>query len=142
MQEREGEGGAGFPYGSTRRLPTPELVRALVGEAHGLSQVAGRQLPLNEEVYASASEISLRNRGIARLQSCNRESRCRLWRAALAALLLPTMLVACQPEADVGAREPRPGRTVTVEKRAAGGPIPLTGRCGAPDAVPRGGRIA
>ena len=142
MQEREGDGGAGFPYVSTRRLPTPELVRALVAEAHGLSRVVGRQLPLNEEVYASASEISLRNRGIARRQSYNRESRCRLWRAALAALLLPTMLIACQPEADVGTREPRPVRTVTVEKRAAGVPITLTGRIEAEDEVTLGFRIA
>ncbi|MCR6500075.1 glutaminase A [Shinella sp. CPCC 101442] len=36
----------------------------------GLSKFAGRQLPLNEEVYASASDTNFRNRGIARtLQS-------------------------------------------------------------------------
>jgi glutaminase len=33
----------------------------------GLSQFAGRQLPLNEEVYASATETNYRNQGIARL---------------------------------------------------------------------------
>src|SRR5262245_41102791 len=33
----------------------------------GLSRFAGRTLPLNEEVYASASETNFRNRGIARL---------------------------------------------------------------------------
>jgi RND family efflux transporter MFP subunit len=60
----------------------------------------------------------------------------------LAALLLPTMLVACQPEADVGAREPRPVRTVTVEKRAAGAPITLTGHIEAEDEVTLGFRIA
>ena len=39
----------------------------------GLSRFAGRPLPLNEEVYASASETNFRNRGIARmLQSLNR----------------------------------------------------------------------
>lgn len=39
----------------------------------GLSRFAGRQLPLNEEVYASASDTNFRNRGIARtLQSVNR----------------------------------------------------------------------
>src|SRR5262245_32043709 len=33
----------------------------------GLSRFAGRTLPLNEEVYASASQSNFRNRGIARL---------------------------------------------------------------------------
>src|SRR5215475_5884966 len=34
---------------------------------HGLSRFAGRKLPLNEEVYASASATNFRNQGIARL---------------------------------------------------------------------------
>ena len=39
----------------------------------GLSRFAGRTLPLNEEVYASASDTNFRNRSIARLlQSFNR----------------------------------------------------------------------
>jgi glutaminase len=39
----------------------------------GLSRFAGRTLPLNEEVYASASVTNFRNRGMARLlQSCDR----------------------------------------------------------------------
>jgi glutaminase len=39
----------------------------------GLSRFAGRKLPLNEEVYASASATNFRNRSIARLlQSYNR----------------------------------------------------------------------
>jgi glutaminase len=39
----------------------------------GLSRFAGRKLPLNEEVYASASETNYRNQSIARLlQSYNR----------------------------------------------------------------------
>jgi glutaminase len=39
----------------------------------GLSRFAGRKLPLNEEVYASASDTNFRNRAIARLlQSYNR----------------------------------------------------------------------
>jgi glutaminase len=39
----------------------------------GLSRFAGRQLPLNDEVYASASETNFRNRSIARmLQSLDR----------------------------------------------------------------------
>ena len=33
----------------------------------GLSHFAGRTLPLNDEVYASASETNYRNQGIARL---------------------------------------------------------------------------
>jgi glutaminase len=33
----------------------------------GLSRFAGRKIPLNEEVYASASETNFRNQGIARL---------------------------------------------------------------------------
>jgi glutaminase len=33
----------------------------------GLSRFAGRKLPLNEEVYASASDTNFRNRGIAQL---------------------------------------------------------------------------
>jgi glutaminase len=33
----------------------------------GLSRFAGRELPLNEEVYASATETNFRNQGIARL---------------------------------------------------------------------------
>ena len=40
----------------------------------GLSRFAGRKLPLNEEVYASASETNFRNRAIARLlQSYDRD---------------------------------------------------------------------
>ena len=39
----------------------------------GLSRFAGHTLPLNEEVYASASETNFRNRSIANLlQSCSR----------------------------------------------------------------------
>jgi glutaminase len=39
----------------------------------GLSRFAGRQLPLNDEVYASASDTNFRNRSIARmLQSLDR----------------------------------------------------------------------
>jgi membrane fusion protein, multidrug efflux system len=70
------------------------------------------------------------------------KSGCRLLRDALAILLLPTMLMACQPEADISAPEPRPVRTVTVEKREAGVPITLTGRIEAEDEVTLGFRIA
>jgi glutaminase len=39
----------------------------------GLSRFAGRKLPLNDEVYASASQTNFRNHGIARvLQSYGR----------------------------------------------------------------------
>ena len=34
---------------------------------HGMSRFAGRTLPLNEKVYASASETNFRNRSIANL---------------------------------------------------------------------------
>ena len=63
-------------------------------------------------------------------------------RTALAILLLPTMLAACQPETDVAAPEPRPVRTVTVEKREAGVPITLTGRIEAEDEVSLAFRIS
>jgi len=44
---------------------TPEEKWAFIHT--GLSRFAGRLLPLNEEVYASASETNFRNRSIARL---------------------------------------------------------------------------
>jgi glutaminase len=50
---------------------TPEARWQFVHE--GLSRFAGRRLPLNDEVYASASETNFRNQSIARLlQSCGR----------------------------------------------------------------------
>jgi RND family efflux transporter MFP subunit len=45
------------------------------------------------------------------------------------------MLVACQREAETAVPQPRPVRTVTVEKREAGVPVTLTGRIEAEDEV-------
>lgn len=61
---------------------------------------------------------------------------------ALAALTLPAMLAACQPEAETAEPEVRPVRTVTVERREAGVPVTLTGRIEAEDEVPLAFRIA
>jgi RND family efflux transporter MFP subunit len=61
-----------------------------------------------------------------------------------AALGLATaaLLAACQPEADHIVPEARPVRTVTVEKRASGAPIVLTGRIEAEDEVALAFRIS
>src|SRR5262247_2290316 len=61
---------------------------------------------------------------------------------ALALLGLPILLVACQPEAETAAPAPRPVRTVTTEKRAAGVPVTLTGRIEAEDEVALAFRIS
>src|SRR5262245_52751943 len=63
-------------------------------------------------------------------------------RAALALLALPVLLAACGAEVETAAPEPRPVRTVTVEKREAGTPVMLTGRIEAEDEVTLGFRIA
>ena len=47
---------------------------------------------------------------------------------ACAALALPLLLSACQPEVDTSPPRPRPVRTITVERSAAGVPVTLTGR--------------
>jgi RND family efflux transporter MFP subunit len=52
------------------------------------------------------------------------------------------LLAACQPEAEVAAPEPRPVRTITVEKREAGSPATFTGRIEALDEASLGFRIA
>jgi membrane fusion protein, multidrug efflux system len=67
---------------------------------------------------------------------------CRLPRVVLAGLLLPALIAACQPEADVAAPEARPVRTVTVERREAGVAVTLTGRIEAEDEVALAFRIA
>lgn len=56
--------------------------------------------------------------------------------------LLPSLVAACGQEVAAPAQEPRPVRTVTVEKRAAGTPVTLTGRIEAEDEVTLGFRIA
>ena len=67
------------PMVNAGAIATTSLVPGATREAkwtfihEGLSRLAGRQLPLNEEVYASASETNFRNRSIARmLQSLDR----------------------------------------------------------------------
>jgi len=95
-REKLGVNSTGFPFNSLaaiERIPdgrTNPMVNAgaiattslVPGETfedkwrfiyEGLSRFAGRELPLNEEVYQSASETNFRNRGIANvLQSFNR----------------------------------------------------------------------
>ncbi|WP_159718653.1 efflux RND transporter periplasmic adaptor subunit [Geminicoccus flavidas] len=59
----------------------------------------------------------------------------RRWILTLAMLALPVGLAACDAEPEAAALEVRPVRTVTVEKRAAGVPVVLTGRIEAEDEV-------
>jgi glutaminase len=67
------------PMVNSGAIATTSLVHGATSDARwqfiheGLSRFAGRQLALNDEVYASASETNFRNQGIARLlQSCGR----------------------------------------------------------------------
>jgi RND family efflux transporter MFP subunit len=60
----------------------------------------------------------------------------------LAALALAPILAACGQEASTAPPQPRPVRTVTIEKRQAGMPITLVGRIEAEDEVALGFRIA
>ena len=67
------------PMVNAGAIATTSLVPGTTADAKwqfihdGLSRFAGRKLPLNEEVYASAAETNFRNRSIARLlQSYNR----------------------------------------------------------------------
>jgi glutaminase len=67
------------PMVNAGAIATTSLVPGATADAKwqfihdGLSAFAGRKLPLNEEVYASASETNFRNQSIARLlQSFNR----------------------------------------------------------------------
>jgi glutaminase len=68
-----GEGGRTNPMVNAGAIATTSLVPgANLAEKwefihSGLSRFAGRPLPLNEEVYASASETNFRNQSIARL---------------------------------------------------------------------------
>lgn len=67
------------------------------------------------------------------LRSCSSGVRRWLPRRNVLAPVLAALLGACQPEAEPAAPEVRPVRTVTVEKRAAGMPVVLTGRVAAED---------
>ena len=59
----------------------------------------------------------------------------------LSALALSAIVSGCSPETDVAAPKPRPVRTATVEQRAAGTPVTLTGRIEAEDEVRISGRV-
>jgi len=61
---------------------------------------------------------------------------------AFALSMVPAMLTACRPEAEVAAPVARPVRTITVEKREAGVPVTLTGRIEAEDSVTLSFRIS
>ena len=61
---------------------------------------------------------------------------------AFALSIVPAMLSACRPDAEVAAPVARPVRTVTVEKREAGVPVTLTGRIEAEDSVSLSFRIS
>ncbi len=68
-----GDDGRTNPMVNSGAIATTSLVPGATHEARwrfiheGLSRFAGRTLPLNDEVYVSASETNYRNQGIARL---------------------------------------------------------------------------
>jgi len=66
----------------------------------------------------------------------------RLLLQSLVASALSAFLAACNENTEAAAAEPRPVRTVTVEKREAGTPVTLTGRIEAEDQVDLGFRIS
>jgi glutaminase len=69
----QGPGGRTNPMVNAGAIATTSLVPGATADEKwrfihdGLSRFAGRTLPLNEEVYASASDTNFRNRSIARL---------------------------------------------------------------------------
>lgn len=68
---------------------------------------------------------------------------CRAARPAFIAFIIPTVLAACQREAETSAPpEARPVRAITVEKREAGTPQTFTGRIEAEDEVSLAFRIS
>ena len=99
----------------------------------------------NRRAARSVTRHSSRVRGKDRAMSAcfgHVKAICRPPLIALAALALPAMLAACQPEVEKAAPEARPVRTVTVERREAGVPVTLTGRIEAEDEVTLAFRIA
>src|SRR5271167_2268939 len=62
--------------------------------------------------------------------------------SALIVSALAAALTACQRETDTAVPEPRPVRTVTVEKREGGVPLTFTGRIEAEDEVALAFRIS
>lgn len=63
-------------------------------------------------------------------------------RAMVLGLTVPLLLAGCGAEPKATAADPRPVRTITVEKRESGTPITLTGRIEAEDEALLGFRIA
>jgi glutaminase len=92
-------GGRTNPMVNAGAIATTSLAPGATAEARwtfihdGLSRFAGRALPLNEEVYASASQTNFRNRSIARLLE-SRGSRPRLAEARLRALKIGLLIMA------------------------------------------------
>ena len=76
------------------------------------------------------------------MSACTNYSRRIYFRTVLAALSLPALLTACQPETEPAAPEARAVRTVTVKKQEAGAPVVLTGRIEAQDQAALGFRIS
>lgn len=62
--------------------------------------------------------------------------------AAAATLVASVVLCSCSPQTETSAPQPRPVRTVTIEKREAGQAITLTGRIEAEDEVALSFRIS
>lgn len=69
-------------------------------------------------------------------------TRCRRAAYGLAASAMLLLMAGCGAEPEAAIPDPRPVRTVTVEKREAGTPITLTGRIEADDEAVLGFRIA
>jgi membrane fusion protein, multidrug efflux system len=66
----------------------------------------------------------------------------RRWRAVILTGLLASTLASCKEEVKVAEPQPRPVRTVTLEKSEAGVPVVLTGRIEALDEAALGFRIS
>ena len=66
----------------------------------------------------------------------------RLLLEGLVVSTLSTALAACNRKTEAAAPEPRPVRTITVEKHEAGTEVTLTGRIEAEDEVSLGFRIS
>lgn len=64
------------------------------------------------------------------------------WRQPLLLLILPTMLIACRPEAETTQSIARPVRTVVAEKRVSATPVTFTGRIEAYDEAALAFRIS
>lgn len=77
-----------------------------------------------------------------RLRHLNASFRRCDWRRTALILTLPSMIVACRPEAETTQSVARPVRTVVAEKRVGGQPITFTGRIDSDDEVSLAFRIS